>query len=85
MWEVCLILIDSVIADSRAYSWMKSTFPLTFLLIYLDVGDPGSHDQVPIACKDAVAILFMFDLTSRSTLNRCAYNSLFFSVKNSSE
>ncbi|KAF5478864.1 septum-promoting GTP-binding protein 1 [Juglans microcarpa x Juglans regia] len=32
-------------------------------------GDPGSHDQVPIACKDAVAILFMFDLTSRSTLN----------------
>ncbi|KAL7103487.1 hypothetical protein ACP275_08G182300 [Erythranthe tilingii] len=28
-----------------------------------------SFDQVPIACKDAVAILFMFDLTSRCTLN----------------
>ncbi|KAE8125606.1 hypothetical protein FH972_020389 [Carpinus fangiana] len=32
-------------------------------------GDPGSLDHVPVACKDAVAILFMFDLTSRSTLN----------------
>ncbi|KAH6778486.1 Ras-related small GTP-binding family protein [Perilla frutescens var. frutescens] len=32
-------------------------------------GDGGSLDQVPIACKDAVAILFMFDLTSRCTLN----------------
>lgn len=32
-------------------------------------GDRKSFDQVPIACKDAVAILFMFDLTSRSTLN----------------
>lgn len=30
-----------------------------------------SVDHVPVACKDAVAILFMFDLTSRSTLNRC--------------
>ncbi|XP_059282293.1 septum-promoting GTP-binding protein 1-like isoform X1 [Lycium ferocissimum] len=32
-------------------------------------GDHSSCDQIPIACKDAVAILFMFDLTSRSTLN----------------
>ncbi|KAI9082280.1 hypothetical protein K1719_035741 [Acacia pycnantha] len=32
-------------------------------------GDKGSSDQIPMACKDAVAILFMFDLTSRSTLN----------------
>ena len=36
----------------------------------MDVGDHRSMDQVPIACKDAVAILFMFDLTSRCTLNR---------------
>lgn len=35
------------------------------------VGDEKrSKDHIPIACKDAVAILFMFDLTSRSTLNR---------------
>ncbi|KAL0362801.1 UNVERIFIED_CONTAM: Septum-promoting GTP-binding protein 1 [Sesamum calycinum] len=32
-------------------------------------GDRRSLDQVPIACKDAVAILYMFDLTSRCTLN----------------
>lgn len=32
-------------------------------------GDHRSLEQVPIACKDAVAILFMFDLTSRCTLN----------------
>ncbi|XP_010276014.1 PREDICTED: septum-promoting GTP-binding protein 1 [Nelumbo nucifera] len=32
-------------------------------------GDYQSLDHVPIACKDAVAILFMFDLTSRCTLN----------------
>lgn len=31
-------------------------------------GDSQSADHVPIACKDAVAILFMFDLTSRCTL-----------------
>ncbi|KAK4420748.1 Septum-promoting GTP-binding protein 1 [Sesamum alatum] len=31
-------------------------------------GEQRSFDQVPIACKDAVAILFMFDLTSRCTL-----------------
>ncbi|KAL5804187.1 hypothetical protein ACOSQ3_030987 [Xanthoceras sorbifolium] len=32
-------------------------------------GDSKSFDHVPIACKDAVAIFFMFDLTSRCTLN----------------
>ncbi|MED6183011.1 hypothetical protein PIB30_034018 [Stylosanthes scabra] len=32
-------------------------------------GDKGSLDQIPMACKDANAILIMFDLTSRSTLN----------------
>ncbi|XP_057795368.1 septum-promoting GTP-binding protein 1-like isoform X1 [Salvia miltiorrhiza] len=32
-------------------------------------GEKRSFDQVPIACKNAVAILFMFDLTSRRTLN----------------
>ncbi|KAL9316622.1 hypothetical protein ACSQ67_017623 [Phaseolus vulgaris] len=31
--------------------------------------DKRSLDQIPMACKDAVAILIMFDLTSRCTLN----------------
>uniref|UniRef100_A0A7N0TVG9 Septum-promoting GTP-binding protein 1 n=1 Tax=Kalanchoe fedtschenkoi TaxID=63787 RepID=A0A7N0TVG9_KALFE len=32
-------------------------------------GDEKSVEQIPAACKDSVAILFMFDLTSRCTLN----------------
>ncbi|THU50745.1 hypothetical protein C4D60_Mb06t23550 [Musa balbisiana] len=32
-------------------------------------GDDQFLDHVPIACKDAVAILVMFDLTNRCTLN----------------
>lgn len=32
-------------------------------------GDIKSQDYIPTACKDSVAILFMFDLTSRRTLN----------------
>lgn len=31
-------------------------------------GDDSSIDHIPIACKDSVAMLFMFDLTSRRTL-----------------
>lgn len=32
-------------------------------------GDAKSEDQIPAACTDSVAILIMFDLTSRCTLN----------------
>ncbi|QCD78386.1 P-loop containing nucleoside triphosphate hydrolase [Vigna unguiculata] len=32
-------------------------------------GDTGSVHQIPMACKDSVAILIMFDLTNRCTLN----------------
>ncbi|KAL2328343.1 hypothetical protein Fmac_021770 [Flemingia macrophylla] len=32
-------------------------------------GGGKSEDQIPMACKDSVAILIMFDLTSRCTLN----------------
>ncbi|XWS69532.1 hypothetical protein CRYUN_Cryun04dG0187100 [Craigia yunnanensis] len=34
----------------------------------VDGGDKY-QDHIPLACKDSVAILFMFDLTSRCTLN----------------
>ncbi|XWS34279.1 hypothetical protein CRYUN_Cryun21dG0027200 [Craigia yunnanensis] len=33
----------------------------------VDGGDKSDH--IPLACKDSLAILFMFDLTSRCTLN----------------
>ena len=39
-----------------------------FNIIY--EGDGKSENQLPMACKDSVAILIMFDLTSRCTLNR---------------
>lgn len=32
-------------------------------------GDDSSTNHMPAACKDSVAMLFMFDLTSRCTLN----------------
>ncbi|KAF5950185.1 hypothetical protein HYC85_012178 [Camellia sinensis] len=34
------------------------------------VGDETSQNQIPSACKDSVAMSFMFDLTSRCTSNR---------------
>ncbi|KAL1562385.1 septum-promoting GTP-binding protein 1-like [Salvia divinorum] len=47
-------------------------------------GDESSRDQIPIASKDSVAMLFMFDLTSRRTLKSvirwyqeaCKYNQI---------
>ena len=41
----------------------------------MDAGDHQSVDHIPIACKDAVAILYMFDLTSRCTLNKLVSRS----------
>ncbi|KAK2988034.1 hypothetical protein RJ640_011297 [Escallonia rubra] len=32
-------------------------------------GDDDSQNHIPFACKDSVAMIFMFDLTSRCTLN----------------
>ncbi|KAL1061083.1 hypothetical protein V6Z11_1Z045900 [Gossypium hirsutum] len=43
-------------------------------------GDSNSLDLLPIACKNAVAILFMFDLTSRCTLNGLALNLFLIGV-----
>jgi hypothetical protein len=42
----------------------------------MDAGDHQSVDHIPIACKDAVAILYMFDLTSRCTLNKLVFRSV---------
>lgn len=42
----------------------------------MGAGDSQFLDHVPIACKDAVAILYMFDLTSRCTLNKLVFRSV---------
>lgn len=46
-------------------------------MLYFGAGDKKSQDNMQVACMDSVAILFMFDLTSRCTLNRCVSLSLF--------
>ncbi|CAK7348964.1 unnamed protein product [Dovyalis caffra] len=42
---------------------------ISYSLWELDGGYEGLKQQIPVACKDSVAILIMFDLTSRITLN----------------
>lgn len=37
---------------------------------FVGAGDAKALDHLPVACKDSIAILFMFDLTSRCTLKR---------------
>ncbi|VVB15979.1 unnamed protein product [Arabis nemorensis] len=53
---------------------MDKTFYVQGVTISFTIWDVGGDEKrskvhIPIACKDSVAILFMFDLTSRSTLN----------------
>ncbi|XP_022776633.1 septum-promoting GTP-binding protein 1-like [Durio zibethinus] len=52
---------------------MDKTFFVKGARIYYSIwevdGGEKSQDHIPLACKDSVAILFMFDLTSRCTLN----------------
>lgn len=39
-------------------------------IIQCSVGFDNSQSNLQLACKESVAMLFMFDLTSRCTLNR---------------
>ncbi|KAF5441804.1 hypothetical protein F2P56_036982 [Juglans regia] len=38
------------------------------------------RDHIPAACKDSMAILFMFDLTSWCTLNGCSSTSMSYKL-----
>jgi Rab family, other len=51
-------------------SLASSLMGFFFLACVMEAGDSQFVDHIPIACKDAVAILYMFDLTSRCTLNK---------------
>ncbi|CAH9107689.1 unnamed protein product [Cuscuta epithymum] len=50
-------------------NFMDKTLIVRGARIALSIWDVGAGEQLPNACNDAVAILFMFDLTSRCTLN----------------
>lgn len=64
---------QTVIAFGSSIGFPQLLLTEFFLVELMDAGDSQSIDHVPIACKDAVAILFMFDLTSRCTLNKLVY------------
>ncbi|XP_030462344.1 septum-promoting GTP-binding protein 1 [Syzygium oleosum] len=60
-------------SDTKGLNLMDKTLLVNGARISYSIweveGDGRPGDHVPIACKDCVAILFMFDLTSRCTLN----------------
>ncbi|KAI6697496.1 hypothetical protein NL676_017615 [Syzygium grande] len=60
-------------SDTKGLNLMDKTLLVNGARISYSIweveGDGRPDDHVPIACKDCVAILFMFDLTSRCTLN----------------
>ncbi|KAL9664518.1 hypothetical protein QQ045_019921 [Rhodiola kirilowii] len=66
IWEVEGIIFFTLFSDEFNISKL---FQKLFLMIKFP-GDEKSVEQIPAACKDSVAILFMFDLTSRCTLKR---------------
>ncbi|GMJ04554.1 hypothetical protein like AT3G21700 [Hibiscus trionum] len=59
--------------QAKGLNLMDKTFFVSGARIYYCIwevdGADKSQDHIPLACKDSVAILFMFDLTSRCTLN----------------
>jgi len=40
-----------------------------FILFFFSLGQREFVNMLPLVCNDAVAILFMFDLSRKSTLN----------------
>lgn len=50
--------------------WFVYDINLVMPYFFDGVGNDISHNNLHVACKDSVAMLFMFDLTSRCTLNR---------------
>ncbi|GMJ09605.1 hypothetical protein like AT3G21700 [Hibiscus trionum] len=59
--------------QEKGLNLMDKTFVVEGARIYYSIwevdGAEKSQNHIPLACQDSVAILFMFDLTSRCTLN----------------
>lgn len=72
MWDVGGIWLN----------WLINCINLLIFCMLISVslaGDDQFLDHLPIACKDSAAILVMFDLTNRSTLNKFVLSFLQFS------
>ncbi|CAN1220274.1 Septum-promoting GTP-binding protein 1 [Linum perenne] len=64
---------DVGLNGEEGLNWMDKVLEvggarISYSLWEVDGGEQ-SKEQIPVACKDSVAILIMFDLTSRVTLN----------------
>ena len=60
-------------ADEPGVNFMEKTISIRNTEITFSIWDLGGQrefvNMLPLVCNDAVAILFMFDLTRKSTLN----------------
>lgn len=60
-------------ADGLGVNFMEKTISIRNTEITFSIWDLGGQrefvNMLPLVCNDAVAILFMFDLTRKSTLN----------------
>jgi GTP-binding protein of the ras superfamily involved in termination of M-phase len=65
--------IDSKLTSSEGVNFMEKTISIRNTEITFSIWDLGGQrefvNMLPLVCNDAVAILFMFDLTRKSTLN----------------
>lgn len=62
-----------IFRDSKGVNFMEKTISIRNTEITFSIWDLGGQrefvNMLPLVCNDAVAILFMFDLTRKSTLN----------------
>lgn len=61
------------IASLKGVNFMEKTISVRRTTITFSIWDLGGQrefvNMLPLVCNDAIALLFMFDLTRKSTLN----------------
>lgn len=66
-------LVGALTCDHLGVNFMEKTISIRNTEITFSIWDLGGQrefvNMLPLVCNDAVAILFMFDLTRKSTLN----------------
>ena len=71
--ETSSVAVNRVTENSIGVNFMEKTISIRNTEITFSIWDLGGQrefvNMLPLVCNDAVAILFMFDLTRKSTLN----------------
>ena len=69
----CHVISSILIKSIQGVNFMEKTISVGRTTITFSIWDLGGQrefvNMLPLVCNDAVAILFMFDLTRKSTLN----------------